>query len=463
MKTELKIKNLTLYRFMVGAMLFFLFSCQEFVEVETPNYLLTGENVFTDKQTVEAAIVGIYGQLRSNLLLTGASQGMSNLMGTYADEVDFYGDNSLPEDAFFKNSLLASDATVAEIWNGCYNQIYAANTIIEGVDGSIYFTTEEAGQFSGEAKFLRALIHFYLFNLYGDVPYITTTNYLVNQSVKRDDSETVYGNIIADLLYAKDNLPETDTSGEHVRADARTARALLARVYLYTGQWQQAAEMATSVLSESTWELNLENVFLKESSSIIFQLMPQFEGMNTLEAETFIFETVPPPARALTQGLMDAFETNDLRKDIWTAGVSDGGPTFYYPFKYKHRAGEGSNAEYSVILRLAEQYLIRAEARTKIGAIAGAQADLNKIRERAGLPATTATGTEELLQAILQERRVELFTEHGHRFFDLKRSGNLDVYLGSVKPGWNSTDNLFPLPEKELLTNPNLQPQNAGY
>src|SRR5690606_19066848 len=110
----------------------------------------------------------------------------------------------------------------------------------------------------------------------------------------------------------------------------------------------------------------------------------------------------------------------------------------------------------------AEQYLIRAEARAQLSNIAGAQADLNKIRIRAGLGETLASSQNELLTAILQERRFELFTEHGHRFFDLKRTGNLDNVLGS-KPGWNTTDRLFPLPEKELLLNPNLLPQNPGY
>src|SRR5690606_28370132 len=101
--------------------------------------------------------------------------------------------------------------------------------------------------------------------------------------------------------------------------------------------------------------------------------------------------------------------------------------------------------------------------RARMGAIAAAQADINKIRTRAGLGNTTATTESELLTAILQERRVELFTEHGHRFFDLRRANQLDVVLGPVKPGWNTTDRLLPIPEKELLVNPNLQPQNPGY
>jgi hypothetical protein len=70
---------------------------------------------------------------------------------------------------------------------------------------------------------------------------------------------------------------------------------------------------------------------------------------------------------------------------------------------------------------------------------------------------------QDILSAILHERRVEFFTELGHRFFDLKRTNHLDDALSSVKVGWNSTDSLLPLPESELTLNPNLNPQNPGY
>ncbi|AFL82523.1 RagB/SusD family protein [Aequorivita sublithincola DSM 14238] len=463
METKKNIYRRPLFSILAITSLFALFSCQEFVELDPPNYLISGETLFTDKGTVEAAILGIYGKLRTNVLLTGSSEGLSNLMGNYADEMDFYGDLNLADEDFFKNNLLATNQTVESVWNGSYNLIYSANAIIEGMEDSLYFSPEEAAQFSGEAKFLRALIHFYLYNLYGEVPYVKTTNYIENKTVKRDSKETVYSNLIADLIDAKNSLPDLDPSDEHVRADALTATALLARVYLYNEQWQAAEEMASLVIANTTWETDLESVFLKESPTTILQLMPEFDGMNTLEAQTFIFETAPPPVRALTFNLMDGFEEGDLRKSIWTQGVSDGTQTFYYPFKYQHQAGESSNSEYSILFRLAEQFLIRAEARTKLGDMAGAQADLNIIRTRAGLPAIQPMGNDAMIQAILKERRFEFFTEHGHRFFDLKRTNNLDNILGSLKPSWKSTDKLFPLPERELKVNPNLEPQNPGY
>jgi starch-binding outer membrane protein, SusD/RagB family len=119
-----------------------------------------------------------------------------------------------------------------------------------------------------------------------------------------------------------------------------------------------------------------------------------------------------------------------------------------------------------MVLRLAEQYLIRAEARIHLKKFTGpgsAEADLNIIRNRAGLPNTTSATDTELLRALEQERRIELFTEWGHRFFDLRRLGRLDAVMATVKPNLNSYNGLLPIPQTEILNNINLRPQNSGY
>jgi hypothetical protein len=143
--------------------------------------------------------------------------------------------------------------------------------------------------------------------------------------------------------------------------------------------------------------------------------------------------------------------------------VTDGTTTWYHASKYKQESSTGSSVEYSILFRLAEQYLIRAEARAYQGDLIGAKADLNKIRSTAGLSNTSAVTAEEILTDILNQRRFELFTEFGQRFFDLKRTGKLDEALSLSKFGWNSTDSLWPLPALELSANPNLNPQNQGY
>jgi hypothetical protein len=147
----------------------------------------------------------------------------------------------------------------------------------------------------------------------------------------------------------------------------------------------------------------------------------------------------------------------------WVGSVTQGTNKWYFPRKYKEKSNTNSSVEYSIVFRLAEMYLIRAEARAKEGNLSGAKDDLNKIRNTAGLGNTNASTSNEINNAILAERKFELFTEYGQRFFDLKRTGTLDLHLASAKPGWNTTDNLLPLPANELIANPNLRPQNPGY
>jgi hypothetical protein len=210
-------------------------------------------------------------------------------------------------------------------------------------------------------------------------------------------------------------------------------------------------------------EEDVANVFLKESSETIWQLKPKYGGDNANEGTTFYIGVGPPQVAALRPAFIQDMETGDLRRQHWVGEVTNNTATWYFPYKYKEHQNTGTSLEYSIVFRLAEQYLIRAEARARQGNIAGAQQDLNIIRQRAGLQNTTASTKEELLEAILAERRFELFSEHGHRWFDLRRTGRAGEVLPPIKSGWKSTDVLLPIPEEELLMNPNLKPQNPGY
>src|SRR5690606_8853114 len=143
--------------------------------------------------------------------------------------------------------------------------------------------------------------------------------------------------------------------------------------------------------------------------------------------------------------------------------ATDGKDVWYFPNKYKLNTNTATTEECSILFRLAELYLIAAEAEAHMGHGSEALDHLNTIRNRAMLAPITATDQISLLNAIEQERRIELFSEQGHRFFDLKRTGRADSELAPVKPNWESTDVLLPIPESELLLNPNLEPQNDGY
>jgi hypothetical protein len=261
-------------------------------------------------------------------------------------------------------------------------------------------------------------------------------------------------------------LPINYVGSDRVRPNRAAAQAMLARICLYMELWEEATNYASAVINQKelyTWPVPLNVVFLKDSRSTIWQLMPVTAGRNTYEGNSNIFTQGPPPSAAISSELLNAFSSKDQRKTQWVKAVSTGGTTWYHPYKYKQQSSTAASVEYSIVLRVSEQYLIRAEARAHYGDLIGAKEDVNKIRNQAGLDDTDALTSSEIIDAVLAERRLELFTEHGHRFFDLKRTGKLNAVLSPVKPQWKNTNSQLPLPESELLLNPNLNPQNEGY
>jgi hypothetical protein len=172
--------------------------------------------------------------------------------------------------------------------------------------------------------------------------------------------------------------------------------------------------------------------------------------------------TTTKPAYAITNGLLNAFEPSDLRKENWVKANVVNNETFYYPYKYKVRTNTPIT-EYLVVFRLAEQWLIRAEANARQNKLQSALDDLNIIRKRAGLPDANANTKDELLLAIEGERQKEFFAEWGHRWFDLKRTERANAILAPIKaPNWQPTDVLYPLPFQEIQRNTALI-QNEGY
>lgn len=438
-------------------------SCDDYVIVDQPNSQLTTEAVFEEVSTANAAMTGLYSKMRNNGLLSGSVTGASLYLGLYADELESFqvsGTNN-----FYNNTLVATESSVLTLWNHSYRQIYEANAIIEGVTNSLALPEATRKQLKGEALFVRAFIHLHLVNLFGDIPYLTTTDHTINRQVSRMPSATVYERIITDLEEAQQLLPETYVTAERVRPNRFAALAVLARAYLYTGAYAEASNAASAVINSPlyVWEPDLNKVFLKGSTTTIWQFMPNVAGANTAEGGLYIFVAGPPLVVGLRNDFVNAFAPNDLRKSLWVKAVSNGSATWYHAFKYKQRIATASSLEYSIVLRLAEQYLIRAEARAKQGELTTAQEDLNKIRNTAGLANTTAVTAQDIVADVMEQRRLELFTEFGQRFFDLKRTNQLDAVLTASKPGWNTTDQHWPLPELELTNNPNLNPQNEGY
>jgi hypothetical protein len=442
----------------------FLCSCESFTETDMPQNQLTSESVFNDVATANAALSDIYSRIRDEGVSSGSLTSLTPLMANYADDLTFYGTN-VNIQAYNNHTVTPSTPYLSRLWRSAYAQIYAVNALIEGLKSTKTITGMEHDRLLGEAIFLRAYLHAFLVNMHGDIPYVTTTNYTINKSIGKTPVAQVWTTIIIDLTLAEELLPDKYATTGRVRPNKGTVTAMLARANLYAGNYTAAEAAATAVINnpQYIWVNNPALEFLNNSPAIIWSLHPGIPGVNTVDAKNFNFTSGPPSKAALSLQLYNAFETADLRKTLWIKTITSGGNNWHQAFKYKKTTNTGTSVEHTILFRLAEQYLIRAESRAKTGNIIGAQQDLNKVRNRAGLSNTTAGTEAELMVAIINERRFELFTEQGHRWFDLKRTGMATETLGAIKPGWRETDTLLPIPESEISLNHNLLPQNPGY
>jgi len=441
--------------------IFYINGCKKFVDVGSPKTQVITSTVYTDDATATSAIRGIYSKMMENNNIINYS--FTLYSGLSADEFANYSTFSYQIE-FVNNALTPPNSEINTLWSSAYQFIYYSNAVIEGLANSKGVTTVTKNQLLGEAKFIRALCYFYLVNLWGDVPLITTSDYRINSVASRTPLSQVYQQIINDLKDAQSLLPASYPTSGRVRPNKYSVTALLARAYLYTGDWVNADAQASSVINNSVVYIlqnNLNSVFLANSREAIWQLIPVIPEFNTQEGNAFILINAPINV-ALSNELLTSFELGDNRRTNWIHDTVISAQSYSYPFKYKVKNGS-TITENLMILRLAEQYLIRAEARARQNNIAGSQADINMIRNRAGLSNTIANDQPSLLLAIDKERRNEFFTEFGHRWLDLKRTNKANGLLQSIKgSNWQSTDVLYPIPQSDINNNPNLT-QNNGY
>lgn len=445
-----------------------LTACTKMLDVPVPDNKTIGKQVFGNKDSAVAAVSGVYSGLSlSTNLISGAT---SVYTGVYCDELAYTA--AQPSIVEFYNSTLTSDNTTVRefFWNAAYRYIYSVNACIEGLEDSKELPAALKNQLLGECHFLRALIYFHLTNCFGAVPLVKVTSYLENEKMPRTPVTTVETFIESELITAKTLLSIGYPSTDRARANKWSACALLATYYLHRKQWAAAEREATDVINAGYYRLEaLNDVFLAVSNEAIFQLQPVLTGYNTMEGNWLIPAGSGRPSFALTDSLLAAFEPGDKRLTEWVRNKVVAGKTYYYPFKYKKRSDFSPGfvpTEYTTVLRLAEMYLIRAECRLAAGQLPGAIEDIDMVRRRAELPLIAETQplitVEELSAKIMHERRIELFAEWGHRWYDLKRSGKVSEVMKTIKPRWRDTDSLWPIPASQILLNPALE-QNPGY
>ena len=444
----------------LSIILFCLFncSCKKFVQVSPPINSIVASEVFINDQTANSAVVGLYSNIMgaANVFLNGFT---TIYPGLSADELQ----NTVPgiDDEFYSNSITIGNGYLdGYFWAKAYSYIYQVNSCIEGLNSSNGVTSATKQQLLGEAKFMRALCYFYLVNFFGKVPLITSSNFNENAVLPRTDTAIVYQQIFTDL-YDSQNLL-SPSSSDKTRPSKWAASALLARTYLYQQNWIGADSAASIIIESGKYKLTgLDSVFLTNSNESIWQMASVIPGFNTTEGNYFVTEDGFVPNYVITPYLLNAFEPNDLRSQHWINNITVNGVVYHYPYKYKIKNAP-TNIEANTIFRLAEIYLIRAEARAHENKFSDSQDDLNVIRTRSGLLTSSASTIPELLTAINHERQIELFGEFGHRWLDLKRTGNINIILGTEKPGWVSSAALYPIPLNELQFNPFLK-QNPGY
>jgi hypothetical protein len=420
--------------------------CEDFITTE-PYTIITDDLVIIDEASAEQVLLGAYNALQSANAYS--NQTIAN-PGVLSDELIHSGSFPTVKEMDV-NDVLPENVTLQTYWQAYYSGIFIVNVLLERIE-NITIDPAAKNVIIGQAKYIRALSFFDLAKVYGGIPLPTASDLTVSSTLPRSSISEVYAFLISELNEAITLLDNVDygTAGRDeedvTRAGEWAAKALLARVYLYSGDKVSAGNLANDVITNGGYTLptNYTSVFNGNSSETIFEL---FSSVNDQNGIAFWFRTAGRYEYAPSAQLIAAFEPDDTRASIIVDpnGRPEAG-------KYKDVA---TGTDRAIISRLAEMYLIRAEA--NLGSTS-ADDDLNMIRNRAGLPDKTFVSLDD----VLQERFVELCFE-GHRWNDLIRTGKVDQVMSVINPtSWVSTDALLPIPNRDILQNPNLT-QNPGY
>lgn len=477
-----------------------LTGCKKLVDIDEPIDTVTSAKIFSSDAQADQTLAGLYSQMiSSDGMLSMLNGGATIYGGLAADELILPNGVLFAEEQEINNNKILVNNTISEgvLWTATYKTIYTANAILDGEAASTAATLTKTKriELKASARFFRAFSFFYLTNFFGDIPLPLSSDYRKTIRLKRVKQQEVYQQIIEDLKEAISLFSDPDAAVmSRTKANKVAAEALLARTYLYIQDWGNAESYANQVIANSSYELeNLKKTFDPDSRETVLQLTinpstnvgtineiihlsPLFplsylspaDQALILDPEGYAgFIDALTPRIIIQEQLTNAFEVDDQRKSTWLDynGSPDVAPYFakktYFANKYPKTESDRTNY---VLIRLAELHLIRAEARAMLNKNDLAAADIDLIRNRAGLGKTSAVAQADLLNAIAQERKTELFAEWGHRFFDLKRTGKALAVLSAIpgKQGLTADGLLFPIPPLEILANSNLT-QNPGY
>jgi tetratricopeptide (TPR) repeat protein len=434
-----------------------LSSCKKYLDVK-PRASVSDEQTIFDKASAQTALNGVYAAVAAGGYYSTTFQSIGYLGG---DNIVWTGSQSQVQE-FINHNVSTGNSSVSGAWTAIYLAINRANNVIAKVPGVTdpLLTTALKNQIIGEAYFIRGLAYFDLARTWGSAPLITKPTLSINDNigVSRSPVADVYAQALNDLNTAEPLLTETT---DRFRATRKTVWALKARYYLYNKDWAKAEEFATKIIGDSNYELvkpysaffannargTKESVFeifysATETNGHRNQWQPQQNGGTRQWAPNDTFAA-----------LVNKADSGGNRNVLV---AKDNQNRWYGTLYYRDPASDPS-----FVIRIAELYLIRAEARAQLGTadkLVGARADLDAVRSRAGLAGTTSLTQAEILLSIEQERRIE-FAFEPHRWFDLVRTGRAAAVLKFS----DTNKYLMPVPQDQILIDPVLLPNNPGY
>ncbi len=461
-----------------------IFGCSEKLEIE-PEQSLSEAAAFANAAAAQSSLFGVYSQAQLLGVFGSQPQIIQDFM---ADNTDFVG--SFPSLQDIKQYVTTTpNLSIQALWQVHYRAINGANTVIDRLptvtDPAL--TPALLAQYTAEAKFMRAILYFNLVNIFAQPYRVNNGNSpgvpLVLRGFEgeigfpaRATVAEVHSQIINDLTEAHEGLPASYANNTFTRGRATkgAANGFLARLHLYRGEYQLAAEFAGRVIESPLYQLagNL-GFYNGETPEDVFSIInTAIDNGRTGEGGWASYHR--PAALGgrgdcpFSDNLAAAFqaETGDRRyTDLSDEVTAADGTRRRMTRKFPDAA---TNTDNSPLMRTAEMHLTRAEALVELNGLNQEAIGLvNPIRERAGLPAWTIgqfATKEALIDAILTERRKELCFE-GHRRMDLLRKGlNLrpvgDPHVSAAAFGQPLT--VLPIPQREMDINPNLI-QNPGY
>lgn len=491
-------KNRKLYQ-LIWLFIFIPLACEDFLE-KPPQGELTQSNFPSTSGDALLATNAVYNTIRES----NFNSGLFPLHDIMSDDAN---KGSNPDDAaasigpFDRFEHVKTEPAILRWWNTLYKAVRRANVVIERVP-TIAMDETLRNRYIGEAKFLRAFFYFDLVRTWGGVPKLVDIDPKV---LPRSTKEEIYDLIEEDLLFAITALPEKSqySSADIGRASKGAAKALLAKVYLFRGNFAGAATYALEVINSGIYDLepdfdNANSVLGEQGVESVFEVAsfgeeglenggnqygnvqgvrgtpnrgwgfnrptlslrnsyepgdPRLESTviflgEVLDGITIVGDGITPDASIDSHGQA---EIESYNQKVWTPG-NNVPPSF------------GHNRRF---IRFSDVLLIAAEALNENNNSAQALVHLNRVRQRARegnntiLPDISNTNKDQLRDIILQERRVELALE-GHRFWDLVRTNKAATVLGPL--GFiTGTHELLPIPQTEIDLSQGALAQNPGW